>query len=115
MRRRASAKAEQTSKLAEVRAALVAAGLDTTAKQAAALGVGRSTAWGVLNRDTRAGPSASIIKRILSSPKLPALARRKIEEYVEDKSRGLYGHSERRSRAFGDQFPNADRYDPRTN
>jgi hypothetical protein len=105
MRNRARAKAKQTSKLAEVRAALVAAGFDTTAKQAAALGVGRSTAWGVLNRDTRAGPSAGIIKRILSSPKLPALARCKIEEYVSEKSRGLYGHSQKRSDAFSDQFP----------
>jgi hypothetical protein len=99
------AKARQASKLAEIRVALVAAGLDTTAKQAAVLGVGRSTAWTVLNGDKRAGPSANIIKRFLSSPTLPIGVRRKVEEYVEEKCRGLYGHSNRRTEAFGDQFP----------
>jgi hypothetical protein len=53
---------------ANCREALVAAGCDTTAKQAAALGLLRPTAWAVLNRDRRVGPSAKIIKRILSSP-----------------------------------------------
>ena len=99
------AKARQASKLAQIRAALIAAGFDTTAKQSAVLGVGRSSTWAVLNRDTRAGPSANVIKRILSSPDLPAVARRKVEEYVKEKSRGLYGHSEPRSEAFSDQFP----------
>lgn len=98
------AKARQVSKLAEIRAALIAAGCDTTAKQAAVLGVCRSTAWVLLNRDSRAGPSAIVIKRILSSPDLPPPARRKIEEYVEDKIGGLYGHSESRTRAFRAEF-----------
>ena len=39
------------------------------------------------------GPSANIIKRILSSPKLPPVARRKVEEFVEERISGLYGHS----------------------
>jgi len=39
MRSQARAKAKQISKLAELRAALGAAGFDTTAKQACALGV----------------------------------------------------------------------------
>ena len=64
------AKARQASKLEEIREALIAAGCDTTAKQAAALGVGRSTAWALLNLDKRAGPTAIVIKRILSSPDL---------------------------------------------
>src|SRR5262245_44852171 len=98
------AKARQASKLAQIRAALIASGLDTTAKQAAALGVGRSTAWIVLNGDKRAGPSANVIKRVLSSPSLPAIVRQKVEEYVKEKSRGVYGHSERRARSFSDQF-----------
>ena len=59
------AKARQASKLAEIRAALVAVGYDTTAKQAAALGVPRPTAWVLLNRNKRAGPSSVVIKRIL--------------------------------------------------
>ena len=102
---RARAKAKQISKLGEIRAALIAAGFDTTTKQAAVLGLGRSTAWEVLNGDTRAGPSATILKRILSSPKLPPRARQKIEEYVKEKSRGLYGHSEKRAAEFSDHFP----------
>src|SRR5262245_13708196 len=102
---RRQAKARQASKLAEIREALISAGCDTTAKQAAALGLGRSTTWALLNLDKRAGPSVIVIKRILSSPNLPPNARRKVEEYVEEKGRGLYGHSERRSEVFSDQFP----------
>jgi hypothetical protein len=98
------AKTRQASKLAEIREALIAAGCDTTAKQAAVLGVSRSTAWVVLNRDRRAGPSAKVIKRILSSPNLPAAVRRKIKEYVEEKIRGQYGHSNGRTVWFRDQF-----------
>ena len=98
------AKARQASKIAEIRAALVSAGFDTVAKQATALRVCRSTAWAVLNSDKRAGPSANVIKHILSSPKLPAVARRKVEEYVKEKSSGLYGHSKPRVKAFSDEF-----------
>ena len=92
----------QTSKLAEIREALISAGCDTVAKQATALGVGRSTAYALLNLDKRAGPSAIVVKRILSSATLPRCARRKFEEYVNDKIHGRYGHSERRARAFRD-------------
>ena len=97
------AKARQVSKLAEIRNALVAAGYDTAAKQALALGVSRPTAWALLNRDRRAGPSSVIIKRILLSPNVPPAARRKVEEYVEEKIAGLYGHTEVRRRWFRDQ------------
>ena len=91
-------------KLAEIREAVVSAGYNTTAKQAAILGVGRSTAWLLLNRDRRAGPSAKVIKRILSSPQVPKKVRLKVEQYVEDKIRGRYGHSKQRTQWFGDQF-----------
>ena len=104
MRQTSREKARLASKLAEIREALIAAGCDTTAKQAAVLGVSRSTAWVVLNRDRRAGPSAKVIKRILSSPKLPAAVRRKVEEYVEEKISGQYGHSKGRTQRFRDQF-----------
>ena len=57
------AKAKQASKLAEIREALIRAGCDTTAKQAVVLGVCRATAWALLNRDKRAGPSSVVIKR----------------------------------------------------
>jgi len=97
-------KERQALKLTEIREALVAAGYDTTAKQAAVLGVCRSTAWVLLNRDKRAGPSAKVIKRILSSPQVPKAVRRKVEQYVKQKIRGLYGHSEQRTQWFSQQF-----------
>ena len=81
-------KDKQALKLAEIREALVTGGYDTVAKQAAVLGVGRSTAWCLLNHDKRAGPSTKIIKRILSSPQVPRRVRRKVEQYVEEKTRG---------------------------
>jgi hypothetical protein len=93
-------KARLASKLAEIRKALVSAGCDTAAKQAAVLGVSRSTAWALLNLDKRAGPTAIVIKRILSSSNLPLQVRRKVEEYVDDKVACLYGHSEQSKRAF---------------
>ena len=98
------AKEKQALKLAEIRETLEAAGYDTTAKQAAILGIGRSTAWVLLNRDKRAGPSAKVIKRILSSPQVPKAVRRKVEQYVRQKIRGLYGHSEQRTQWFSQQF-----------
>ena len=97
-------KERQALKLAEIRKALVAAGYNTTAKQAAVLGVGRSTAWWLLNHDKRAGPSAKVIKRILLSPQIPKRVRRKVEQYVEEKVRGIYGHSEQRTQWFSEQF-----------
>ena len=97
-------KEKQVLKLAEIRETLVAAGYDTIAKQAGILGLGRSTAWVLLNRDKRAGPSAKVIKRILLSPQIPKRVRRKVEQYVEEKVRGQYGHSKQRTQWFGDQF-----------
>jgi len=91
-------------KLAEIREALVIAGYNTIAKQAAVLGVGRSTAWWLLTHDKRAGPSAKVIKRILLSPQIPKKVRLKVEQYVEDKIHGRYGHSKQRTQSFGDQF-----------
>src|SRR6516164_5039036 len=91
-------KARQAAKLAEIREALVAAGYDTTTKQAAVLGVSRTTAWVVLNRDKKTGPSASVIKRILSSPNIPPAVRRKVEEYIQERISGLYGQFQRLSK-----------------
>lgn len=103
-RGRDRAKARQASKILEIRKALVSAGCETIAQQAAAFGLPRSTTWAALNQDTRAGPSAKVIKRILSSPNLPPRARRKVEEYVEEKICGRYGHSERSAYAFRSLF-----------
>jgi hypothetical protein len=98
------AKKRQTSKLTEIRQALIAAGCRTTGQQALALGVKRSTAWALLNRAKRAGPSSVVLKRILLSTNLPLAVRRKVKEYIYEKSAGRYGHNERRVRWFRDQF-----------
>ena len=99
------AKARQAAKIEEVRRALIVAGYRTTAEHAFVLGVTRSTAWALLNRDRRAGPSAIVLKRILSSQNLPQAVRRKVEEYIKEKIAGRYAHHERRVRWFRDQFP----------
>ena len=99
------AKARLVLKLADVREALIAAGFRTAAQQAHALGVSRSTAWALLNRGKRVGPSAVVLKRILSSPNLPPAVRRKVEEYIKEKIAGRYAHDKRRVRWFRDQFP----------
>jgi len=96
--------ARLASKLAQIRAALIEAGCDTITKQAAAFGLRRSTTWAALNHSRRSGPSAKVVKRILSSSALPRRARQEGEEYVKEKSRGLYGHTELRARAFRDAF-----------
>ena len=77
------AKARQASKLTEIREA--------------------RGGWSVEVVWWEVGPSANIIKRILSSPKLPPVARRKVEEFVEGKITGLYGHSKYRAWSH-DQF-----------
>ena len=104
MRQTRKNRQRQASKLAEIREALIAAGYNSAAKQAEVLGLSRSTAWVLLNRDTRAGPTAIVIKRILSSRKIPPEARRKVEEYVEQKVSGRYGHNERQMRPFRDKL-----------
>ena len=98
------AKARQAAKIEEVRRALTAAGHRTAAEQANVLGVSRSTAWALLNRDKKAGPSAIVLKRILSSQNLPQEVRQKVEEYIKEKSAGRYAHDKRRVLCFRDQF-----------
>ena len=86
-------KVRQCEKLAELRAALLAGGFDTTAKQAVALGLSRSSAWKILKGDHKhSGLSASTINRMLASPDLPPDARKIIDEYVWGKLQGAYGH-----------------------
>jgi hypothetical protein len=93
-------KVRLATKLAEIRNALISAGFDTTAEQAAVLGLSRSTAWAFFNQDKRAGPSAKVVKRALSSTKIPPSVRRTIEGYVQEKSLGLYGRGKEPSRSF---------------
>ena len=98
-------KARQASKIAEIRQTLVAAGYDTTTKQAAVLGLSRSTAWSVLRgKHKSSGLTTSVINRILRSQHLPPTARRIIDEYVQEKLLGAYGHSTARLRQFRAQL-----------
>jgi hypothetical protein len=94
-------KARQASKISEIRGALVDAGFDTLSKQAAALGVTRSTAWVMLRGNHKAsGLCADTIKRILASPDLPPAARQIVQEYIQEKLLGAYGHSQTRLKIF---------------
>jgi len=99
------AKANQAAKIAELRRALELAGLHSLDAQAEALALCRSTTWAILKRDYKAsGLTAAVIKRMLSAPRLPREVRQVIEEYVEQKASGAYGHSTKQCRAFHDQF-----------
>jgi hypothetical protein len=94
-------KARQRSKIAELRTALAAAGILTLDEQAEVLALSRSTTWSILSASHKtSGLSADVIIRMLASPRLPALARRTIHEYVQERLAGLYGHSKRRRREF---------------
>jgi hypothetical protein len=94
-------KARQSSKIRELAEAVKSAGFLTLDEQAKALGLPRSTAWTIRKASHKAsGLSASIINRMLAAPELPALARTKILEYVEEKAAGLYGGSRSQRRKF---------------
>jgi hypothetical protein len=94
-------KARQSAKLRELRRVLIDDGCVGLCKQAAALGIRRSTAWVVLNgRHKSSGLSALIVDRMLTSPKLPPQARRVLQEYIEEKSAGLYGHDKKSVTVF---------------
>ena len=94
-------KARQTAKIRELGHALVDAGFFTLDEQSKALGLARSTTWTILSASHKgSGLSAGIIKRMLLSPQLPPLARRKILEYTTDKLAGAYGGSTRQRRTF---------------
>ena len=94
-------KARQASKIGEIRQALVAAGYDTITKQAVVLGLSRSSTWAVLRGTHKSsGLSASIINRVLRSQELPLAARKIIEQYVQEKLLGTYGHNDKSLRQF---------------
>jgi hypothetical protein len=91
----------QSAKIWELKVALMAAGIFSLDEQAEVLGLSRSTAWAVLNGHNKTGGlSALTINRILAAPRLPALVRAKILEFVEEKAAGLYGHSKSIQRKF---------------
>lgn len=84
----------QSKKIREVADALIAAGYVALGEQASALGLSRSTTWTILNtKHKKSGLSASVVRKILAQPNLPERVRRKILEYVEQKSSGAFGHN----------------------
>ena len=94
-------RAKQAAKIRELRQVLVNAGFSVLDQQAVALGLSRSTAWAVLKGNHKSsGLSATLINRMLTSPKLPPSARAVLIEYVEEKSAGAYGHNKDRLRIF---------------
>ncbi len=95
------ARALQSAKLREFGEALIAAGHLQLDEQARVLGLSRSTTWTIIRaKHKNSGLSASVIKQMLAQPELPALARSRIFEYVEEKSLGMYGHNPGQVRRF---------------
>ena len=85
-------KARQVAKMREISQALIAEGCTSLGRQAEALGLPRSTTWTIVNAQHKSsGLSASIIERILSAPRLQPRVRKKVLEYIEEKSVGHYG------------------------
>jgi hypothetical protein len=94
-------KARQCEKLRDLRQALIDAGFQSIDHQATALGLGRSTAWAVLQGHHKAsGLSAAIVSRMMASSGLPQSARSILLEYIQEKSTGAYGHNGRQLGRF---------------
>ena len=86
------------AKIRQIVEALVEGGYLSLDEQADLLGLSRSTMWTIIHRNRSL--SGTVIKRMLAQPRLPAAARAKIMEYVDDKSAGIYGHSPIKVRRF---------------
>lgn len=94
-------KARQAAKIRQLGETLIATGFRRLDEQARVLGLSRSTTWTILNGNHKnSGLSALVIKQMLAQPQLPALVRRKIIEYVDEKSAGMYGHNPMQVRRF---------------
>jgi hypothetical protein len=91
-------KARQTIRIKELGASLTASGLVTVGEQARALGLSRRALLKANHKSS--GLSAASIKRMLSSPELPAHVRVTILTYVDEKLAGLYGHNKTQLRRF---------------
>src|SRR5262249_16345087 len=94
-------KSRQAAKIRELGQSLIDAGFVTLDQQSEALGLARSTTWTILRASHKgSGLSAAVINRMLLSPELPPLARRKILEYTTDKLAGVYGGSRTQRHRF---------------
>jgi hypothetical protein len=96
-----STRALQSAKITEFGEALIAAGYVRLDEQARVLGLSRSTTWTIIRaKHKNSGLSALLIRRMLSQPRLPVVARTKLLEYIEEKSLGMYGHNPSQIRRF---------------
>ena len=97
----ANMKALQSSKIRELRQALVQAGYVTLIQQAKCLNLSRSSAWAVLQGNHKtSGLSAATVNQILTSHQLPPAAKEILVEYVAEKLAGVYGHKQAQLRKF---------------
>jgi hypothetical protein len=81
--------------------ALIAAGFEMLDRQAEALGLPRSTTWSILHGNYKKSElSATLVNRMLKSPRLPASVRARIIEYIEAKVGGGYGQNKMQQRRF---------------
>jgi hypothetical protein len=94
-------KAVQCTKIRAIGEALIKSGYCSLDAQANALGLPRSTTWTILKGCHKSsGLSATVLSRMLASPKLPALVRTELVQYVEEKAAGRYGDSAAKLRKF---------------
>jgi predicted DNA-binding transcriptional regulator AlpA len=104
-----TAKALHSAKIKELGETLAATGYLQLDEQASVLGLPRSTTWTIVRaKHKNTGLSASVIKRMLGQPRLPAPVRTKIREYVDEKSAGIYGHNSEQVRRFVGSLQNAE-------
>jgi hypothetical protein len=95
----------QSSKIRELREALIRSGFCTLERQAMALGLPRSTTWTIVRGTHKAsGLSATVINRMLSFDGLPSLARATILRYIDEKMAGLYGDGNVQLRRFASRL-----------
>jgi hypothetical protein len=98
-------RAEQSSKMRELKDVLVAGGFVALDEQAAALGLCRSTTWTIMQGTHKnSGLSVAVINRMFACPRLPGPVRAKLIEYVREKMAGRYGHSPVQLRRFADRL-----------
>jgi hypothetical protein len=108
-------KSRQAAKIRELGQSLIDAGFVTLDRQSEALGLARTTTWTIVRASHKhSGLSAAVISRMLLSPQLPPLARRKILEYTTDKLAGVYGGSRTQRRNFFERVRRATPEETRT-
>jgi hypothetical protein len=98
-------RASQGDKIRELRRALINAGFVSLDQQAIALDLPRSTTWAILKGDHKcSGLRGALVARMWSAPKLPPAVQRVLADYVIEKSRGAYGHTDAMCRRFIARF-----------